>query len=68
MFRSPKILTSGTYAILIKSKIMISDKEKEVQIVEYFIKSFEEKSPIDYDILDSMFTKVKQETSQITKN
>jgi len=47
---------------------MISDKEKEVQIVEYFIKSFEEKSPIDYDILDSMFTKVKQETSQITKN
>jgi hypothetical protein len=46
----------------------MSDKEKEVQIAEYFIKSFEEKSPIDYDILDSMFTEVKQETSQISKN
>ena len=47
---------------------MISDKEKEVQIAEYFIKSFEEKSPLDYDILDSMSTEVKQENSQITKN
>ena len=68
MFRSPKILTSATYAILIKSKIMVSDKEKEAQIAEYLIKSFEEKSPLDYDILDSMFTEAKQETSQITKN
>jgi len=41
---------------------MISDKEKELQIAEYFIKSFEEKSPLDYDILDSMITEVKQET------
>ena len=47
---------------------MISDKEKELKIAEYFIKSFEEKSPLDYDILDSMFTEVKQESSQITKN
>jgi hypothetical protein len=47
---------------------MTSDKEKEVQITEYFIKSFEEKSPLDYDILDSMFTEVKHKTSQITKN
>ncbi len=68
MFRSPKILTSATYGILIKSKIMVSDKEKEAQIAEYLIKSFEEKSPLDYDILDSMFTEAKQEASQITKN
>lgn len=68
MFRSPKILTSATYAILIKSKIMVSDKEKEAQIAEYLIKSFEEKSPLDYDILDSMLTEAKQEASQITKN
>jgi len=47
---------------------MSSDEEKEDQIAEYFLKSFEEKSPLDYDILDSMFTEVKQETSQITKN
>jgi hypothetical protein len=47
---------------------MVSDKEKEVQIAEYLIKSFEEKSPLDYDILDSMFTEAKQEASQITKN
>ncbi len=61
-------MTSATYAILVKSKIMQSFKEKEAQIAEYFLKSFEEKSPLDYDILDSMFTEVKQETSQITKN
>ena len=47
---------------------MQSFKEKEAQIAEYFLKSFEEKSPLDYDILDSMFTEIKQETSQITKN
>ncbi len=47
---------------------MISDKEKEAQITEYLIKSFEEKSPLDYDILDSMFTETKHEASQITKN
>ena len=35
---------------------MSSDEEKEDQIAEYFLKSFEEKSPLDYDILDSMST------------
>ena len=35
---------------------MSSDEEKEGQIAEYFLKSFEEKSPLDYDILDSMST------------
>jgi len=35
---------------------MSSDVEKEDQIAEYFLKSFEEKSPLDYDILDSMST------------
>jgi len=39
---------------------MSSDEEKEDQISEYFLKSFEEKSPLDYDILDSMPIKVKQ--------
>ena len=47
---------------------MPSDEKKETQIAEYFLKSFEEKSPLDYDILDSMFTEIKQETTQITKN
>jgi hypothetical protein len=46
---------------------MSSDKEKETQVAEYFLKSFEEKSPLDYDILDSMFTELKQEISQNTK-
>jgi len=35
---------------------MLSDEEKEGRIAEYFLKSFEEKSPLDYDILDSMST------------
>jgi hypothetical protein len=47
---------------------MPSDEKKEVQIAEYFLKSFEEKSPLDYDILDSMFTELKQKTSQTTEN
>ncbi len=46
---------------------MSSDEEKEDQIAEYFLKSFEEKSPLDYDILDSMPIKVKQGVSQIPK-
>jgi len=46
---------------------MSSDKEREMQIAEYFLKSFEEKSPLDYDILDSMFTELKQGISQKTK-
>ena len=35
---------------------MSSDEEKEGKITEYFLKSFEEKSLLDYDILDSMST------------
>jgi len=42
---------------------MSSDKEKEALIAEYFLKLFEEKSPLDYDILDSTFTELKQEIS-----
>jgi len=47
---------------------MSSDEEKEDQIAEYFLKSFEEKSPLDYDILDSMPIKVKQDVTQTAKN
>jgi len=46
---------------------MLSDEEKEGQIAKYFLKSFEEKSPIDYDILDSMFIEVKPVRSQAPK-
>lgn len=44
------------------------DKEKEMQVAVYFLKSFEEKSPLDYDILDSMFTELKPVILQDTKN
>jgi hypothetical protein len=47
---------------------MNPDKEKEVQIAEYFLKSFDEISPLDYDILDSMFTEKNSENLQISKN
>jgi len=35
---------------------MKTQQEKELKIAEYLLKSFEEKSPIDYDILDSMYS------------
>ena len=38
---------------------MSIDREKESQIVEYFLKSFEEKTPFDYDILDSMVNGIR---------
>ena len=38
---------------------MITPEEKELKIAEYFFKSFEEKSPLDYDILDSMYQESK---------
>ncbi|MCH7758439.1 MAG: hypothetical protein IIA19_08240 [Thaumarchaeota archaeon] len=60
-------MTIDTYAIREKSKIMLSDEEKEGQIAKYFLKSFEEKSPIDYDILDSMFIEVKPVIPQAPK-
>ena len=47
---------------------MNHDKEKEVQIAEYFLKSFDEISPLDYDILDSMFTEKISKNLQISKN
>lgn len=47
---------------------MSLDKEKESQIAEYFLKSFEEKTPFDYDILDSMVNELKPEISPDTKN
>ena len=46
---------------------MSPDKERELKIAEYFLRSFEEKSPLDYDILDSMFGE-KSETLQTSKN
>jgi len=46
---------------------MSSAEEKEVWVAEYFLKSFEEKSPLDYDILDSMFVESKGKTLQISK-
>ena len=30
-------------------------EEKEEKIAEIFLRTFDEKSPLDYDILDSMF-------------
>ncbi len=61
-------MTSVTYAIWLECLYMSSDKEKETQIAEHFLKSFEEKSPLDYDILDSMFIDLKQRISQESKN
>ena len=46
---------------------MSSNNEKETRFAEYFLKSFEEKSPLDYDILDSMFTELNQK-KQVSKN
>lgn len=38
---------------------MVPEKKEEL-IAEQFLRSFEEKSPLDYDILDSMFQEMKQ--------
>jgi len=35
---------------------MQTQPEKESKVAEYLLKSFEEKSPFDYDILDSMYS------------
>lgn len=51
-------MTSVIYPPHKETKIMTP--EKETQIVEYFLKSFEEKSPMDYDILDSMIQEIKE--------
>jgi len=47
---------------------MSSSKEKDVQIAEYFLKSFDEISPLDYDILDSMFNEKISGNLQVSKN
>lgn len=36
-------------------------EEKEVLMAESFLRFFEEKSPLDYDILDSMFHDINKE-------
>jgi len=50
-----------------KIMIMLSSEEKELQVTEYFLKSFEEKSPLDYDILDSMFQESGPITSKLSQ-
>ena len=47
-------MTSGTYAKQGKIENM-EFEEKEEKIAEIFLRTFDEKSPLDYDILDSMF-------------
>ena len=37
----------------------MSNEEKEAKIAEIFLRTFDEKSPLDYDILDSMFKESK---------
>jgi len=40
-------------------KLLNSFAEKEEQLAQNILKSFEEKSPLYYDILDSMVTELK---------
>ena len=47
---------------------MQSREEKELRIAEYLLKSFEEKSPIDYDILDSMHPSSKMVVLNSSEN
>ncbi len=61
-------MTSATYASGELSGVMSLDKEKESQIADYFLKSFEEKTSFDYDILDSMVNELKPEISPDAKN
>ena len=43
---------------------MSTPEKKELKIAEYFLKSFEEKSPLDYDIIDSMYQESKMTISK----
>ena len=45
----------------------MTSEEREALIAENFLRTFEEKSPLDYDILDSMFQDMKQ-TPQSTRD
>ena len=47
---------------------MQTQEEKELKIAEYLLKSFEEKSPIDYDILDSMYPSSKMTVLNALEN
>lgn len=38
-------------------------EEKEVLVADSFLRYFEEKSPLDYDILDSMIQEISQKKS-----
>lgn len=51
-------MTIGTYPIHRECKDMLNE-EKEAKIAEIFLRTFDEKSPLDYDILDSMFKESK---------
>ena len=43
----------------------MNSQEKESLVAEYFLRVFEEKSPLDYDILDSMFQEMEQKVDQV---
>ena len=51
-------MTIGIYPARRESKNM-PNEEKEAKIAEIFLRTFDEKSPLDYDILDSMFKEAK---------
>ena len=59
-------MTSVTYGKQEKPKDMELE-EKEAKIAEIFLRTFDEKSPLDYDILDSMFKESKN-ISQLVGN
>lgn len=52
----------------VRPKIMMLTEDKETKIAEFFLRSFEEKSPLDYDILDSMLTECHPQISEKPKN
>ena len=51
-------MTIGTYPTHREIHNM-ANEEKEAQIADIFLRTFDEKSPLDYDILDSMFKETK---------
>lgn len=59
-------MTSGTYAKQEKTDDMELE-EKEEKIAEIFLRTFDEKSPLDYDILDSMFKESNNPSQLVEK-
>ena len=51
-------MTIGTYPTHRVLKDM-ANEENEAKIAEIFLRTFDEKTPLDYDILDSMFQESK---------